>query len=73
MSKHDWNAGDPPLGTDDMTVLLHVTHMISAPEDECGVRCSHGGVCILTTDHDGLHDADGHCVWPVEAITEEEQ
>ena len=60
---HDWNKGDPPLGTDDMTVLLHARHMLSAPEDECGNRCSHGGVCTLTEHHSGQHDADGHCQW----------
>ncbi|KKM89420.1 hypothetical protein LCGC14_1248870 [marine sediment metagenome] len=60
---HDWNAGDPPLGTGDMTVLLHGLHVLSAPEDECGYRCSHGGVCTLTEGHTGQHDADGHCQW----------
>ena len=63
MTAHDWNESDPPLGTDDMTVLLHATHMLSAPEDECGRRCSHGGVCTLTVGHAVDHDAGGFCQW----------
>ncbi len=60
---HDWNKGDPPLGTDDMTVLLHPTHMLAAADDECGRRCAPRGVCTLTEYHSGQHDADGHCQW----------
>ena len=47
----------------DMTELLHGLHVISAPDDECGVRCSHGGVCTLIKGHDGQHDAEGYCQW----------
>jgi len=66
MSDHDWNAGDPPLGESgqgDFTVVVHALHMLAAPEDECGRRCTHGGVCTLVKGHQEPHDADGHCQW----------
>lgn len=36
--------------------------------DTCMARCSHGGVCTLDRNHQGLHDAGGYC-----SFTEEER
>lgn len=38
----------------------------------CGSYCTHGGVCVLDGDHDGLHDSR-YCKWSdSEAISKEQ-
>jgi hypothetical protein len=44
----------------------------SAPWRPCATYCEHGGVCELSSGHDGKHDS-GYCQWTDEqAISREE-
>lgn len=37
----------------------------------CFSYCSHGGICVLDAEHEGLHDS-GYCKWPdAQALTRE--
>ena len=39
--------------------------------NSCWSYCSHGGVCVLDADHEGLHDSE-YCQWAdAEALTKD--